>query len=187
MPFRWWVTTFFVSFSFPSVLHNLTKLMSKLEAAQNSLSVSTVLPRISFAPGPSWKFLLRLLAFATSSTLLIHFKESVSACSIYRRSFITTSLFPFFPFFFFGINGRLLLCFWRRSRVKGEQAQLRSRGFARSLRVAVHRQEDLPRSEESRQLRRPPFLPLFFHFFPFFVILRWPKTTTDLLTRNIKV
>jgi len=76
----------------------------------------------------------------------------------------STSLFSFF-FFFFGISGRLLLCFWRRNRVKVEQAQLRSRGFARSLRVAVHHQEDLPRSQESRQPRRLPFLPLFFPFF----------------------
>ena len=185
MPFRWWVTTFFVSFSFPSVLHNLTKprenervtkLMSQLGAAQNSFQPASIrplnnlkafFPRISFAPGPSWKFLQRrLLAFATSSTLLVNFKESVSTCSIYRRSFITISLFPFFLFFFFGISGRPLLCFWRRSR--GEQAQLRSRGFARSLRVAVHRQEHLPRSQESRQLHRLPFLPLFPHFFPFF-------------------
>lgn len=167
MPFRWWVTTFFVSFSFPSVLHNLTKLMSKLEAAQNSLSVSTVLPRISFAPCPSWKFLLRLLAFATSSTLLIHFKESVSACSIYRRSFITISLFPFFLFFFSGLAGDCCCVFgdgaaWRGNKPNWDLAALPARFAWRSTAKKTYPGQKNPASYAGHH-----FSPFFSIFFPF--------------------
>ena len=144
--------------------------MSKLGAAQNSFQPASIRLLNSLKPFPPNFLCTRpwlkisstpfFLAFAISSTFIIHFKESVSTCSIYRRSFIMISPFPFF-FFFPGFSGRLLLCFWRRSRVKGEQAKLNSRGFARSLRVAVHLQEDLPWAQESRKLRRLPSPPLF--------------------------